>query len=73
MADLRAMSVLMMNVRVMRVAVCDGLVLVRVSVGLGAIPQEIVLMLVMFVVYMRVAVQQRLVRMRVVVTLGSRP
>ena len=62
---------LVVNVRVMRVAVSDDLVLMQMGMGLGAIPGEVMLVPMMFVMHVRVAVQQWLVRVQVVMTFGE--
>ena len=62
------MRVPMMHVGVVRVAMRDRYVAVRMRVRLHAVPREIVFVLMVFVVLVRVSVLERLVRVRVVVT-----
>src|ERR1700704_1947584 len=61
----------MMDVRKVRVAVAEEIMLVSVRVRLGAVPREIVLVAVMLVMSMGVCVRQRLVPVRVPVALGE--
>src|SRR5438552_8252994 len=61
----------MMDVRKVRVAVGEEIMLVSVRVRLGAVPREIVLVAVMLVMSMGVRVRQRLVPVQVPVTLGE--
>ncbi len=61
------MPMLVMNVRIMRMAMRDGLVLMQVSMRFCAIPGDGVSMLMVFVVHVRVIVVQRLVGMHMVV------
>ena len=49
------MTVPMMDVRVMRVAVCHGLMLVRMDMGLNTIPNKVMTVLMVFVMPVAVA------------------
>ena len=61
----------MMDIRKVRMAVVEGIVLVSVRVRLGAVPGKIVLMAMMLVVRVSVNVRQRLVPVQVPVPLGK--
>ena len=60
-----------MEVGIMRMTVCQGLMLMRVAMRFAAIPFEIVNMRVMRVVNVRMAVEQWLVGVQVGVVLGQ--
>jgi len=65
------MLMLVMNVGVMRVAVRDGFVGVRMRMRFGAIPREIVGVLVMDVVHVAVGMGDGLVLVHVFVALAQ--
>lgn len=65
------MVVLVVNVRIVAVAVRDGLVLVQMSVWFGAVPRKVVVVLVMGIVDVWVAMQQRLVCVHVFVAFSQ--
>ena len=65
------MLMAMMNIRIMRVAMGQRVVSVKMRVRLGAVPGEIVPVLMMGVVYMRMGVRQGFVDMKVCVPLGD--
>ena len=60
-----------MNIRVVRVAVHQPLVTVRMAVRLVSVPHEVVRMAVMIVVHVAVRMLQRFVNMRVHVALAD--
>lgn len=64
-------AVPMMDVGEVGMAVDQRFVLVRMGMGLGAIPVEVVAMLVMFVVTVAVGMLHRLMRVFVAVPLGQ--
>ena len=64
------MAVSVMDIRVMRVAVRHRLVLMRMAVRLGAIPGEIMLMLVMRVMRMLMVMLHGLMGMVMLVPFG---
>ena|SRR5438477_464651 len=65
------MTVPMMDIRIMRVAVYQGLVPMEVRVGLGDIPGKIVCVPMMLVMRVSMCVRERLVRMRVRVSFAQ--
>ena len=63
--------VLVMDVRVMRMAVGQRRVSVLVGVGLASLPIEVVHMLMVFIVYVAVRVGDRLMGVQVFMALGE--